>query len=117
MIKSDAYKHFENKKLKKINKLDTCFKKIILIDYRDYLIYYLYNREINSIFVSCSININKNSMLKKIITAKVFEIEFFIIEFTDFFTNSFINSFIESFMTDFFSQDNESIIKNMTLSV
>ena len=60
MIENDAYMHFENKKLKKTDKLDTCFKKIILIEYRDHLIYYLYDRKSNLIFVSYSIDINEN---------------------------------------------------------
>ncbi|SRR6266487_4671934 len=107
MIESDAYLHFENKKLKKTDKIDTYFKKIILINYRDHSIYCLYNKKINLIFVSCSVDINENSMLKKITTVKIFKIESLIIEFAE---------FAESF-TDFFSQNDESIIKNMTLSV
>ena len=99
MIESNAYMHFENKKLKKTDKLNTYFKKMILINYRDHSIYYLYDRKTNLIFISCSININENSMLKKITSAEA-EI------------NSFTNSF-----TDFFSQNDKSIIKNVTSSV
>ncbi len=121
MIGSNAYMHFENKKLKKTDKLDKYFKKMILINYRDHSIYHLYDREINSIFIFCSININENSMLKKITAAEVFKIESFTVEFIKSFIveliNFFTNSFIKSFMTDFFSQNDKSIIKNMTSSV
>ena len=86
MIESDAYMHFENKKLKKTGKLNTCFKKMILIEYRNHSIYYLYDKESNLIFVSCSINVNESSMLKKLTIAEVYEIEFFTAEFTEFFT-------------------------------
>src|SRR6266487_1697986 len=111
MIESDAYLHFENKKLKKTDKIDAHFKKMILIDYRDHSIYCLYDKKINSIFVSCSIDINENLMLKKITAAKVSEIEFFTVEFIDSFINSsaeFINS-----STNFSPQNDEPIIKNM----
>src|SRR5436190_3430290 len=87
MIESDAYMHFENKKLKKTSKLSTCFKKMILIEYRNHSIYYLYNRKSNSIFVLCSIDVNKNSILKKITTAEVYEIESSTAESTDSFIN------------------------------
>ena len=43
MIESDAYMHFENKKLKKTGKLNAHFKKMILIKYRNHSIYHLYN--------------------------------------------------------------------------
>src|SRR5437667_10253538 len=75
MIDSDAYLYLEDKKLKKTDKINSCFKKMILIKYKDYLIYCLYNRESNLIFVSCSINVNKSSMLKKLITAEVYEVK------------------------------------------
>src|SRR5436190_2318335 len=100
MISSDAYMHFENKKLKKTGKLSAHFKKMILIEYRNHSIYCLYNRESNLIFVSYSVDINKNSMLKKITAAEVYKIEFSIIESINSFTDFFINSFIKSF-TDF----------------
>src|SRR5204863_3963784 len=112
MISSDAYMHFENKKLKKTGKLNTCFKKMILIEYRDHSIYCLYNRESNLIFISCSVDVNKNSMLKKITAAEVYEIEFFTAESINSFTDSFTDSFIESF-TDFSSQIDESINKQI----
>ncbi len=88
---------------------------MILIDYRDYSIYCLYDRKINSIFISCSININENSMLKKITATEVSEIKFFTVKFINFSADSFIK-FID-FFTDFFSQNDESIIENVTLSV
>ena len=112
MIKSNAYMHFENKKLKKTDKLNTHFKKMILIEYKDHLIYHLYNKKSNLIFVSCSIDVNESSMLKKITAAEIYKIEFS--------TAESINSFIESF-TDFSSQINKSInkliFKHMTSSV
>src|SRR5204863_9265313 len=106
MISSDAYMHFENKKLKKTGKLNTCFKKMILIEYRNHSIYCLYDRKSNLIFVSCSVDVNKNSMLKKITAAKVYEIEFSTAESINF----FINFFIES-STNFSPQINKSINK------
>src|SRR5436189_2997836 len=116
MIDNDAYMHFENKKLKKTDKLSTHFKKMILIEYRDHSIYYLYNRKSNLIFISCSVDVNENSMLKKITAAEIYEIEFFTAESI----NSFINFFIE-FFTDFSSQIdksiNELIFKHMISSV
>ena len=96
MIESDAYMHFENKKLKKTDKIDSCFKKMILIKYRDHLIYHLYNRESNLIFVLCSIDVNKSSMLKKLITAEVYKIKSSTAEFTEFFTVKSVK-FDESF--------------------
>ena len=105
MISSDAYMHFENKKLKKTDKLSTHFKKMILIEYKNHSIYHLYDRKSNSIFISCSIDVNKNSMLKKITTAEVYEVEFSTIKFTDFFIKSFNKSI------------NKLIFKHMTLSV
>src|SRR5947207_9073198 len=102
MISNDAYMHFENKKLKKTDKLSTCFKKIILIKYRNHSIYCLYDRESNSIFVSYSIDVNKNSMQKKITAAEIYKIEFSTAESINFFTDSFTDFFIKSF-TDFSS--------------
>jgi len=75
MIESDAYMHFKNKKLKKTDKLSTCFKKMILIEYKNHSIYCLYNRESNLIFVLCSVDVNKSSMLKKLTTAEAYEIK------------------------------------------
>src|SRR5437667_6821544 len=86
MIESDAYMHFENKKLKKTGKLSTCFKKMILIEYRDHSIYCLYDRESNLIFVLCNIDVNESSMLKKLTTAEVYKIESSTAEFNKSFT-------------------------------
>src|SRR5436190_24091156 len=94
MIGSDAYMHFENKKLKKTDKLSTCFKKMILIEYRNHSIYCLYNRESNLIFILCSVDVNENSILKKITAAEVYKIEFSTAESINSFTDSFIKSFI-----------------------
>src|SRR5438034_9347936 len=105
MIKSNAYMHFENKKLKKTDKLNTYFKKMILIEYKNHLIYHLYNKKSNLIFVSCSIDVNESSMLKKITAAEIYEIESSTTEFTD----SFIKFSDESI--------NKSIFKHMTSSV
>src|SRR5205085_10731414 len=104
MIDSDAYMHFENKKLKKTDKLSTCFKKTILIEYKNHSIYCLYNRKNNLIFVSCSIDVNESSMLKKLTIAEVYKIEFSTVEFIKF-DEFFISEFHE---TDFSSQINES---------
>ena len=116
MIKSNAYMHFENKKLKKTGKLSACFKKMILIEYRDYSIYCLYDRESNSIFVSCSVDVNKNLILKKITAAEVYKIEFSTAESINSFTDSFIKSFI-NFSSQIDKSINEPIFKHMTLSV
>ena len=117
MIESNVYMHFENKKLKKTDKLSTHFKKIILIEYRNHSIYCLYNKKSNSIFVSCSIDVNENSMLKKLTIAEVYKIEFFTAEFIKF-DKSFTFKFHK---INFFSQINKSIneliFKHMILSV
>src|SRR5437667_911176 len=112
--------HFENKKLKKTDKIDSCFKKMILIKYRDHLIYHLYNRESNLIFVLCSIDVNKSSMLKKLTTTEVYKIKFSTAEFTESFTVKLIK-FDESFTLKIKSLTadksiNELIFKNVTLS-
>ena len=113
MISNDAYMHFENKKLKKTDKLSTHFKKIILIEYKDHSIYHLYDRESNSIFVLCSVDVNKNSMLKKLIITKIYKIEFFTAEFIEFFI-------LESHETEFFvinKSINKLIFEHVTLLV
>ncbi len=117
MIESNAYLHFKNKKLKKTDKLDTHFKKMILIDYKDHSIYYLYDRKTNLIFIFCSIDINENSMLKKIISAEV-KIKSFTVESAEL-INHFINSFTDSFINSFtdFSQNDEFIIKSIIKNV
>src|SRR5205809_2860249 len=84
MISNDAYLHLEDKKLKKTDKIDSYFKKMILIKYRDHLIYHLYDKESNSIFVSCSIDVNKNSMLKNLTTAEVYKVKSSTAEFIKF---------------------------------
>ena len=122
MISSDAYMYFENKKLKKTDKLSTHFKKMILIEYRDHSIYYLYNRESNLIFVSCSVDVNKSSMLKNITTAEVYKIESSIFKDStiEFFAAEFIK-FDEFFALKFHKtqslQINKPIFKHVTLSV
>ena len=124
MIDSDTYLYLENKKLKKTDKTNSHFKKMILIEYRNYLIYYLYDRKSNSIFVSCSVNVNKNSMLKKLTITKVYKVKLFTIKFTEFFATEFVK-FDEFFTSEFhkikFLQIDESInkliFKHMTLSV
>ena len=124
MIESDAYMHFENKKLKKTGKLSTCFKKMILIEYRDHSIYCLYDRESNLIFVLCNIDVNESSMLKKLTTAEVYKIESSTAEFNKSFTaesvkfDKFFTSEsheIKSFTAD--KSINESIFEHVTLSV
>ena len=124
MIESNAYMHFENKKLKKTGKLSTHFKKMILIKYRNHSIYHLYNKESNSIFVLCSIDVNKRSMLKKLTTVEVYEIKFSTAEFNESFTVKLIK-FDEFFTSESheiksFTADkpiNELIFKHMTSPV
>ena len=115
MINNDAYMHFENKKLKKTDKLSAHFKKMILIEYRNHSIYCLYDKESNLIFVSCSVDVNENSMLKKITAAEVYKVESFTAEFIKSFINAFINSFIK--FSQINKSINESIFKHVTLSV
>ena len=113
MIGSDAYMHFENKKLKKTDKLSACFKKMILIKYKDHSIYCLYDRESNSIFVLCNVDVNESLMLKKLTIAEVYEIKSStaeLVKFDEFFT-------LESHETDFSSSINELIFEHVTLSV
>ena len=116
MIESNAYMHFENKKLKKTGKLSAHFKKMILIEYRNHSIYHLYNRKSNLIFISCSVDVNKNSMLKKITAAEIYKIEFSTAESINFFINSFIESFI-NFSSQIDESINELIFEHMTSSV
>ena len=123
MIDSDAYLHLKNKKLKKTDKTDLYFKKMILIKYKNYSTYYLYNKKSNSIFVSCNVDVNKNSMLKNLIIIKIYKIECFI--FKNFTIESFTVKFVKFdkfFASEFHeiksSQINESIneliFKHMT---
>ena len=121
MIDSDAYLHLKNKKLKKTDKTDLCFKKMILIKYKDHSIYHLYDKKSNLIFILCSIDVNKSSMLKNLTTAEIYKIEFFIFEdfiiefikFDKFFT--FKSHKIKSFTAD--KSINELIFKHVILSV
>ena len=113
MIESDAYMYFENKKLKKTDKLSTHFKKMILIEYKNHSIYHLYDRESNSIFVLYSVDVNKNSMLKKLTTTEAYKIKSSTAEFTESFTLEFHK--IKSSTAD--KSINKSIFKHMTSSV
>src|SRR5205809_6086873 len=45
--------------LKKVNKLLSQRKKMILIEFQNSVIYQLYNQKINLIIISCNIDINK----------------------------------------------------------
>ena len=105
--------HFKNKKLKKTDKLNACFKKMILIEYRNHLIYHLYNKESNLIFVSCSVDVNKNSMLKKLTIAEVYKIEFSTTEFIKFSASE--SHKIKSSAVN--ESINKSIFKHMTSSM
>src|SRR2546421_4920409 len=91
MIGSNAYLHLEDKKLKKTDKIDSCFKKMILIEYRDHSIYCLYDRKSNLIFVSCSVDVNKSSMLKNLTTAEAYKVESSTAEPTKFGESSAVN--------------------------
>src|SRR5205809_7236826 len=117
MIESNVYMHFENKKLKKIDKLNICFNKMILIEYKNYSIYHLYNKESNLIFVSYSIDVNKNSMLKKLTITKIYKIKFSTIKFVKF--DEFFT--FESHKINFFLQIdkliNKSIFEHMILLI
>ena len=63
MPESNKFVYLKDKELKKARKIISESKKIILVDYKDSLTYYLYNRDLDFIIVSCNININKEKML------------------------------------------------------
>ena len=115
--------HFENKKLKKTGKLNAHFKKMILIEYKNHSIYHLYDKESNLIFVSCSIDVNKNSMLKNLTIAEIYKVKFSIFEnsTTEFFAAESVK-FDASESHEIKSSQinksiNELIFKHMTSSV
>src|SRR5437667_539328 len=116
MIDSDAYLHLENKKLKKTDKIDSYFKKMILIKYKNHSIYHLYNKKSNLIFVSCSIDVNESSMLKNLIIAEVYEVKSSIAESVKFDESSAVKSikFDESFISE--SHKTESFIADKLIN-
>jgi hypothetical protein len=63
IIKSDAYIHLEELKLRKTDKIGARSKKIILIKYKDLSIYRLYDREVDAVILFYSVNINKSLLL------------------------------------------------------
>ncbi len=60
IIRTEAVVHKKKLKLKKVEKLLEQDKKMILIRYRNQLIYWLYNKESDSVVVSKSINFNED---------------------------------------------------------
>ena len=65
MIRTEAIVHKEESELKKAEKLLEWDKKMILMRYRDQSIYWLYNRESDSIIISENINFNKDLLIDK----------------------------------------------------
>ena|SRR5438034_485548 len=65
MPESNKFIHLKGKELKKVEKIRSRSKKITLVSYKDFLIYYLYDRNSDFIIVSCSVDINEDKMLTK----------------------------------------------------
>src|SRR5436190_8384223 len=63
VIRAKDYIHIVDNKKIKSKKLIARSKKMIVIDYRDSLIYCLYDREKNEIIFSTSIHLNEKNML------------------------------------------------------
>src|SRR5947207_15863504 len=63
IIKAEDYVHIVDDKKVKSKKLIARSKKMTVIDYRDSLIYHLYDREKNEIIFSTSIHLNEKNML------------------------------------------------------
>ena len=64
IIESDIYIHKKESELNFVSKLASCAKKIILVKFRNFIIYWVYDWEKNKIHVSCSVEINKKLMKK-----------------------------------------------------
>ena len=64
MIRTEAVVHKENSELKKAEKLLEWDKKMILVKYRDWSIYWLYDRKSDSIIVSESVDFNEDLLTK-----------------------------------------------------
>ena len=84
MIRTEAIIHKEEFKLKKAEKLLEWDKKMILVRYKNWSIYWLYDRESDSVIVSESVDFNEDSLIdeniKNSVTdqSSISEIEFFI---------------------------------------
>lgn len=65
MIGIDTYPHLENPKLKKARKLEARTKKMVLVSYRDSIIYRLYDREVDEIILSYSVDFSKELLILK----------------------------------------------------
>ena len=65
MIRTEAVIHKEKFKLKKARKLLEQDKKMILMKYRNQSIYWLYDRESDSVVISESIDFNENLLTNK----------------------------------------------------
>ena len=64
IIKSDVYVHKKKSELNFVSKLASCVKKMILMRFKNFIIYQVYNWEKNKIHISCSIKINEKLMKK-----------------------------------------------------
>ena len=94
-----AVVHKEEPELKKAEKLLEWDKKMILVRYRDQSIYWLYDRESDSVIISESIDFNEDLLTNENIKnnkitnqSSIFKTELFI-----------------EFFTEFFNKDNEKI--------
>ena len=59
IIKSDIYIHKKESELNFVSKLASCAKKMILMRFRNSIIYWVYDWEKNKIHISCNVKINK----------------------------------------------------------
>ena len=62
IIKSDIYIHKKESELNSVSKLASHAKKMILMRFRDSIIYQVYDWEKNKIHISCNVEINEKLM-------------------------------------------------------
>jgi len=109
MIEIKAVIHKEELKLKKAGKLLEQSKKMILVRYRDWSIYQLYNKKSDSVIISESVDFNKDLLTNENTEnsettdqSSIFKIKLFIKFFIEFFTQ-------------FFNEDNKKIFNSSNL--
>ena len=109
MIRTEAVVHKEKLKLKKAEKLLEWDKKIILVRYKNWSIYWLYDRKSDSVIVSESIDFNENLLTDENTENSEITDQSSISEtelFTEFFTE---------FSIQFFNEDNKKIFNSSDL--
>jgi hypothetical protein len=71
IIRFDAYIYLEGPELRKTDKMGARSKKIILVKYRDSSTYRLYDREVDAVILSCSVDINESLLPPPLITTEL----------------------------------------------